>query len=106
MRHPRFCVFGFTVTLTFGDPPYYGIVRRGEKVTIHFSEREDTTSNIAPATVYVFVDDVDAIYEEYTGKGLDIFTPPEDQDWGMREFEVCDCNGHFLIIGQVAPDNN
>jgi uncharacterized glyoxalase superfamily protein PhnB len=90
---------GFAVALTCGDPPYYVVVQRDDAVSIHFSEREDTSTKIPPAHVYIVVSDVDAVYDEYLAKGLRIFSPPEDLDSGMREFEVADLNGHFLTFG-------
>lgn len=91
---------GFEIAFTWGDPPYYAIVARGDGVGIHLSEREDTSRRIQPCSVYIFVDDVDAVYEEYKTNGLEMFAPPEDQEYGMREFEVRDMNGHFLTFGQ------
>lgn len=90
---------GFKVSATRGDPPHYGVVKR-DNVEIHFSEREDTSEKLQPGNAYVTATDVDAIYDEYCSKGLSIFSPPEDKDHGMREFEIADCNGHFLTFGQ------
>ena len=91
---------GFEIAFAWGEPPHYAIVTRDESVGIHFSEREDTSIKMQPCNVYIFVEDVGAVYEEYKSKGLEIFAPPEDQDHGMREFEVQDMNGHFLTFGQ------
>jgi uncharacterized glyoxalase superfamily protein PhnB len=97
---------GFQIEFMHGDPPYYAIVSRDNAVTIHFSEREDTSKKIHPCSVYIFVNDVEAVYEEYKSKGMKMFSPPEDQDYGMREFELRDLNGHFLVFGQelVIPE--
>jgi uncharacterized glyoxalase superfamily protein PhnB len=90
---------GFNIALTCGDPPYYVIVQRDDTVSIHFSEREDTSKKIPPAHAYIMVSDVDVVYDEYVAKGLRMFSPPEDQDNGRREFEIADINGHFLTFG-------
>lgn len=91
---------GFDISFVYGDPPYYAIVQRGENATIHFSEREDSSTPITPCHVYVFVSDVDALYQEYEAKGIPAFSPPENQQYGMRELEIRDPNGHFLTFGQ------
>lgn len=91
---------GFDDSFQWGEPPYYAIVKRGQGVSIHLSEREDMSVEIQPRVVYVFVSDVDAVYEEYHARGLEMFSPPTNQDYGMREFEVRDNSGHFLIFGQ------
>jgi len=90
----------FEVDFIYGDPPYFAIVRRDEFVTIHLSEREDTSREIPPSSVYVFVSNIDLLYAEFKHKGLEMFSPPEDQEYGMREFEVRDNNGHFVIFGE------
>jgi uncharacterized glyoxalase superfamily protein PhnB len=90
---------GFAIERLDGDPPYYAIVERDE-VTIHLSEREDTSMPIERCAVYLRVSDADALYEEFLRKGIKMFAPPENQDNGMREFEVADMNGHFLMFGQ------
>ncbi len=91
---------GFEVDFTWGDPPYYAIARRGANVAIHLSEREDTTTPIAPAYVYIFVTNADALYEEFSEQGVEIFQPPQEAEYGMREFEVRDLSGHFVTFGE------
>lgn len=90
---------GFKISFTYGEPPSYIGLRR-DGVSIHLSEREDTRKKIEPCHVYVFVSDADAVYEEYRSKGVTIATPPEDQDYAMRDFDLVDPNGHFLTFGQ------
>ena len=90
---------GFKAVYTYGEPAHYAIVIRGD-VGIHMTEREDTSAKMQPFSVYIYVANVDALYKEYKSKKLDMFSPPEDTDYGMREFEVADLNGHFLRFGQ------
>ena len=90
---------GFDITFTYGEPTYYAVVKRGEGVSIHLSEREDTSTPIARCHVYIFVSDVDALYEEYLSKGVKIHTPPATQEHGMRDFDLNDSSGHFLTFG-------
>ena len=91
---------GFETTAARGNPPHYVVVER-DGARIHFSEREDTTEKLQPVHAYIYTTDVDSIYEEYVVNGLKMFSPPEDKEHGMREFEVPDCNGHFLTFGQL-----
>ena len=90
---------GFAAKFTWGEPSFFAIVQR-DRVAIHLSEREDTSKPIAPATLYVFCNDVDALYDEYHRKEVEMFQPPQDMEYGMREFDVRDMNGHFLTFGQ------
>jgi len=90
---------GFAAKFTWGEPAFFAIVQR-DHVAIHLSEREDTSKPIAPSTLYVFCNDVDALYEEYHRNEVEMFQPPQDMEYGMREVDVRDVNGHFLTFGQ------
>jgi uncharacterized glyoxalase superfamily protein PhnB len=94
-------VLGFKVEAMRGKPPHYAVVRRGAAV-IHFSEREDTTDKIKPCSVNILVNDIDALFTEYSARGVSSFSPPEVQVHGVCEFEISDINGHFLVFDQMS----
>jgi uncharacterized glyoxalase superfamily protein PhnB len=48
---------------------------------------------------YVNVDDVDALYDEFTSRGA-ACKPPFDQQYGMREIVVTTIDGHRIVFGQ------
>jgi uncharacterized glyoxalase superfamily protein PhnB len=50
----------------------------------------------------IFVQDVDALYEDYRRRGAMIPEPPENFPWGVREMLVKDPDGHCLRIGSNA----
>ena len=50
------------------------------------------------------LDDVDALYKQYRDKKADVFSPPKNMPWGMREMLVRDPDGHVLRIGQELPE--
>jgi uncharacterized glyoxalase superfamily protein PhnB len=69
---------------------------------VHF-----TKSDVAPApggdsvsNIYVFVSDIDDVYEELKGRGAKIAAEPETWPYGMREFAVEDLNGYRLCFGE------
>jgi len=45
---------------------------------------------------YIIVDDVDALYQEITGRGVKMLEPPEEAPWGGREMSVLDPDGNRL----------
>ena len=61
----------------------------------------DGTPNIS---LYVSVEDVDAVFRKYVGRGLIVPNNPDspvhdspiDQTWGLREFYVTDPSGNTL----------
>ena len=49
---------------------------------------------------YLVCEDIDALYQEFTGKGVSILRPPQDKPWGMREFPLTTIDGHRMMFGQ------
>lgn len=62
------------------------------------------------SVVYVWADDVDALFAKYRNRGLDTSAKPNspvhqgpiDQSWGRREFYVTDADGNTLRFCQLA----
>lgn len=48
--------------------------------------------------VYITVDDVDTLYEEFVASGA-LPSQPEDKIYGMRELRVVDPEGYVLVFG-------
>ncbi|MEU8435592.1 VOC family protein [Streptomyces sp. NPDC029216] len=56
-----------------------------------------------PAGVYVVVDDVDAHHQRALEHGVEILTPPTDQDYGSRDYMARDAEGNIWSFGTYAP---
>ena len=62
------------------------------------------TDGIFGVAIYVYVDDVDELFEKYINRGLvtpkknnsPVHDGPINQTWGMREFYVTDADGNTL----------
>ena len=52
-------------------------------------------------SIYITVDDVDAMHAELSAK-VRTRSQPTTQPWGMREFWLQDCNGYSLVFGQAV----
>lgn len=108
---------GFFSTLGFvprfqddADAPRYAAVVR-DSVELHLQWHEDAGSGVAgDRPVYrILVDDVDAVYEEFTARGVALAaahaTPwfrPADTAWGTREFHLRDPDRNGLQFYQLA----
>ncbi|WP_258102083.1 VOC family protein [Marinoscillum pacificum] len=97
-------VLGFEIRFQWGDPPDYVVVNRDDEVSIHFSKKQD---DFAPSTAHIslmiFVNDIDALYEEYQKTGANITNPIGDREWGMRDFDITDPNGFIISFGTEIP---
>ena len=47
----------------------------------------------------IFVEDVDALYEEYKRSGANIRQAPTNMPWGVREMNIQDLDGHRFRMG-------
>ncbi|HMD19388.1 MAG TPA: VOC family protein [Alloacidobacterium sp.] len=98
---------GFKYERFWGEPPCFAMVHRSG-ITIMLSQLEKTglmrpNSAAHPEggawDAYVWVDDADALYEEFKGNGVKIARPICDQMYGCRDFDIQDCNGYLLCFG-------
>jgi catechol 2,3-dioxygenase-like lactoylglutathione lyase family enzyme len=95
-------VFGFEILGYFADPPVYSKVAR-DGVEIHFGKAEaptDSNSKVRSGSfdVYIWVSDIDVIFEELTSNGADILEGPVRRIYGSTEVVVRDHNGFLLTF--------
>jgi len=94
-------VLGFECAGLWGDPPCFAIVGRGT-VTIFLDQRR--AAGTVPVNqywaAYVYVDDVSRLHGELAEKGAEIVRGPEDMEYGCRDFDVRDPDGHLIAFGQ------
>jgi catechol 2,3-dioxygenase-like lactoylglutathione lyase family enzyme len=92
-------VLGFTVEWTFGDPPDFGCVRRGD-AGLYLCQGAQGQ----PGTwVWIGVPDARLIYDEYRASGATIVQKPTNYPWAL-EMRVSDLDGHVLRIGSDPED--
>ena len=97
-------VLGFEV----GMSGSYGIVNRGP-ISLHFIKYAKTGEGQPVGNnddlgkmsdVYIETDNVEALYAEFVAKGATVNGEPKVTPWGMKQFEVTDCNAYVLVFGQ------
>jgi len=94
---------GFDCLGTWQDPPVYAIVARDQH-RINFRCAEPPAPNPDKYAdelldAYLSVEDVDGLYSEYTGRGVEFTRALADTPWRSREFVVKDCDGRLLAFG-------
>ncbi len=95
---------GFTIDFFYGDPPVHGGVSCGDWTTEGARIQLSQGDNVEPAKAGVRLSivvgpDIDARYEHYQARGVSIVREIASYPWGMREFDVEDCNGYVLRFG-------
>jgi predicted enzyme related to lactoylglutathione lyase len=91
-------MLGFSKKWDWGTPPTFGCVTRG-KVQIFFCQDGQGRPGM---WMSIFMDDVDALFEEYKTSGAIIRQPPTNMPWGTREMNIEDLDGHRFRMGSEA----
>lgn len=102
---------GFDITFQgpSDDDIFFGIVQRGAAMIMMKEVGVDPVPNytrdikqgIARWDAYLYVPDPDTLAAEFTSRDVDFFTPLMDNDDdGLRGFEVTDADGYVLYFGR------
>jgi catechol 2,3-dioxygenase-like lactoylglutathione lyase family enzyme len=87
-------VLGFDVNYQQDD---LGVMDR-DNVRLLLIARTERHKGIGSA--YVYVENVDALYDELRRKGANVQGEPVSWPWGLREFRVLDLEGNEISFGQ------
>lgn len=97
-------VLGFETQFLYGDPVFYaGAIRDGHSIFFRYTEQPPTAPNKYDdefLDVYLRVNDIHVLYEDYNQRGAPFHRPLADKEWGFTEFVVKDCDGRLLCFGQ------
>jgi hypothetical protein len=92
ISHSR--LLGFTVREYDG---VYGLANRDD-VEIHLGTPADPNSASANHSAYLWVDDSDALAQEWQAVGAEVHMP-EDTDWGQHEGAMVDTDCNIIRFG-------
>ncbi len=98
---------GFEILGFFAEPPVYAMIARDE-VELHFGKIDEGAEmqfnemlrRGLGSDVYIFVDDVHALYDEFRSRGVEITEGPIKRIYNCTEITVKDCNGFQLVFGE------
>ncbi|MFY0689977.1 MAG: VOC family protein [Cyclobacteriaceae bacterium] len=88
---------GFEIIFGWEEPITYAVLKLGD-VQVHLSQSSGTRK---PSTsLYIFVHQVDEIYDRLVANGVTTHNQPSTTDYGMREFDVLDPDQHMITFGK------
>ena len=69
-------------------------------VWLHLESAPDLAPDADAGVCYIYVADVDALHAEWReSKALGVLMPPNDTEYGLREFAHIDPDGNLLRLG-------
>jgi predicted enzyme related to lactoylglutathione lyase len=99
---------GFSFEKIWGEPPSFAILQR-DAMFVMVKQIDDHRHIVPRWTVspnlwdmYFWVDNVDALYEEFVKRGAKIDYGLCHQPHGCREFGAQDIDGHDIGFGQIV----
>lgn len=91
-------MLGFDASFHYGEPAFYICMRRNN-VWVHLIAQHEAGRAAGQGALCVFVSDVDALYADFINRGASIPKPPQESDYGMRDFLMYDPDGNQLTFG-------
>jgi uncharacterized glyoxalase superfamily protein PhnB len=95
-------VLGFNVDFDAGSPPVHARVSSGDPSSpatarIRFELASTPLAEPRSCYLYVYVGRaLDELFTSYKSRGVTIVCAPRDRPWGLRQFDILDCNGCLL----------
>ena len=87
-------VFAYRPDPKRSDPCYLGVARDG--VCLHLQSFKPERAGLTDT--FIYVEDVDRLYAEFSARGATCQLPPTDQTWGTRELGIRDQDGNVLVF--------
>jgi uncharacterized glyoxalase superfamily protein PhnB len=73
-----------------------GVVMLGPEGAFGNQAKAPATAGLtSPVTIYVYCDDVDAMFARATSAGAKVIMPPDNMFWGDRMCKIMDPDGHL-----------
>ena len=86
---------GFKQSFTWGEPPTMAGLNLGHVQMF----LEQGTPSPKGCSVYFVIDNADELCDFQRANGVEIVVPPEDREYGLRDYSVRDLYGYVLTFG-------
>ena len=101
---------GFEIVFTYGEPPFYGQVRRGKALLnlrlicepVFVGDVREREELLAAGITVNSAAEIRALFAEYQAAGVDFFRTLKQEPWGARTFIVRDPDGNLLLFAGTA----
>jgi len=101
---------GFEVVFTYGEPPFYGQVRRDKALLnlrmvcepVFVGDIREREELLAASMTVDSAAEIKQLFLQYQAAGVDFFRPLKQEPWGARNFIVRDPDGNLLLFAGPA----
>lgn len=101
---------GFEIGFTYGEPPFYGQVRRDNALLnlrlvcepVYVGDIREREQLLAASMTVDSTAELKQLFEQYQAAGVDFFQPLKREPWGGLTFIVRDPDGNLLLFAGPA----
>jgi catechol 2,3-dioxygenase-like lactoylglutathione lyase family enzyme len=101
---------GFEIVFTYGEPPFYGQVRRGKALLnlrlicqpVFVGDIREREELLSAAITVNSAAEIRALFAEFQAARVDFFRTLKQEPWGARTFIVRDPDGNLLLFAGTA----
>jgi uncharacterized glyoxalase superfamily protein PhnB len=101
---------GFSIVFTYGDPPFYGQVKRDGALLnlrcvdtpVFDGERRDRESLLSADLAVNSADEIKELFLELQSAGVAFHQALKNEPWGAKTFIVKDPDGNLLLFAGPA----
>ncbi len=101
---------GFTVELTYGDPPHFGIIARGAArlslrcvaEPVYIDDVREREQLLAASLTMASSEAIDTLFDAWSAAGVPMFQPLRTEPWGARTFILRDPDGNLVLVASPA----
>jgi catechol 2,3-dioxygenase-like lactoylglutathione lyase family enzyme len=101
---------GFEVVFTYGEPPFYGQMKRDQarlnlrlvRAPVYVDDIREREELLATAITVGSAAEIRQLFVEFQSAGVDFFRALKQEPWGARTFIVRDPDGNLLLFAGTA----
>jgi catechol 2,3-dioxygenase-like lactoylglutathione lyase family enzyme len=100
---------GFEIVFTYGEPPFYGQIRRGKALLnlrlirrpVFVDDIREREELLAASMTVGSAAEIRALFAEFQAAGVAFFRSLKQEPWGARTFIVRDPDGNLLLFAST-----
>ncbi|MBI3199655.1 MAG: VOC family protein [Rhodospirillales bacterium] len=101
---------GFTVVFTYGEPAFYGQIKRDRArlnlrmvcEPVFVGDIRERESLLSASMTVDSADEIHRLFDQYKSAGVDVYQALKKEPWGARTFIVRDPDGNLLLFAGPA----
>jgi catechol 2,3-dioxygenase-like lactoylglutathione lyase family enzyme len=101
---------GFEVEFAYGEPPFYGLVKRDRaRLCIHrlcepvfVGDIREQEQLLSAAITVATTAEIELLFQEFEAADIDFFQTFKTEPWGARDLVVRDPDGNLLLFAGPA----